>query len=225
VQTARRGRDGKIYFHDRRHESAFDAGSLVTNAGIVKLESASPIWVWPSAHALSEQHTPRDVGEFDDLFEKAVHASGAERLVEVRVAPGQSVHVVGTLSSDGAALQGTVEQPLWISFDDPRTWLRTTLWRNVAVLSAMVALGAALTCLALSAPAFGAVSKVGALGLLFYFLLVQPVGVWLSQRSRMPHEAELGGIWTRPATRSSGSGSIEAASFGPGRVSSATRTP
>jgi hypothetical protein len=198
TQTAHRGRDGKIYFHDHRAESVFESGTVVTDTGTLSVEAGAEVWVWPDRNLLALRQKPDDLEEFEEFLESARRASGATRKIELSIKQGDTIYVAGTLSPEGTHLEGSLEAPLLISATDPRRWLRHTVWRNVAMVAAALALGMALTALCFWPPVFGLVSQLGAFGLFIYFLLVQPFGLSLTRRNYLPHQAEVHGIWTKP---------------------------
>lgn len=205
VQTARTRGDGRIYFHDRQHGSRIEGEALLdaledsNGEQRVSLEVTAneTAWVWPDAREVKRKLECPSVESFDQLAQAAVGARGAERSLELNLLEGDRVHVVGLLSNDGERVQAPPDGPLIVSASDPRKWLHRKVVLAAAVAVGIFLTAAALTALAFWPPAFGTVGKVGAIGLVLYFLLVQPVGVWLAERVRFPHEAAFDGTWDR----------------------------
>lgn len=196
LQAGRTRGDGSIHFHDRRVDCQLGApGFAETASGRFTVEAREGgVWVWPTAEQLAEATRCASLTEFDALAAPALHARGAERtaVVELR---GRVVIAGGSVQ--GSVLCGDRSQPLVLSSDDPRSRLLGLELRVAGVVTAILTVAGLLTALCFVGPAFGGLSQIAALGLFFYFLLVQPVGVWLSESVRFPHEAYRGGSWQR----------------------------
>lgn len=207
VQTARTRGDGKLYFHDRQHESRIDGGQFFVapervegqRERLVSVEATpnESAWVWPDSREVKRKLECPSVESFDELARAAMGARGAERALQLNLLEGDRLHVVGLLSEDGARVQAPPTGPLIVSAGDPRRWLARKVFLAVAVITGILLTASALTALAFWPPAFGTVGKVGAMGLLLHFLLVQPLGVWLAERVQFPHEAAFNGVWAR----------------------------
>lgn len=195
IQAGRTRGDGAIHFHDRRSECALvgPATAVLPTGSVPLADDAGVVWVWPTDAEVRAATECRSQADYDALAGPALHARGAERVATVRLTEGV---IAGGRVSAGA-LSGDAERPLILSSDDPRSRLRGHALRITGVLLAILLVAAGLTVLCFVGPAFGLWSKVGALGLFLYFLLVQPVGVWLSESVRWPHEAPRGGTWIR----------------------------
>ena len=200
VQAGRTRGDGSIHFHDRQVECALlGPGHAETLAGRFEVEvDEGGAWVWPTSGQLALATRCASQEDFDGLAGPALHARGAERVALVRL--GAESKVAGGVVRDGV-LRGERSQPLVFSSDDPRGRLLRLELRVVSVLVAILLVAALLTGLCFVGPAFGLVSQVAAFGLFVYFLLVQPVGVWLSESVRFPHEVYRGGSWRRRAVQ------------------------
>jgi hypothetical protein len=61
----------------------------------------------------------------------------------------------------------------------------------------VLAVAGACTAVALTPPAFGTISKIGAALCLAFFLLVQPAGTAVREAVRAPSRALLRGRWSR----------------------------
>jgi len=202
VQAARTRGDGAIHFHDRRTESVLAASArAVTPQGTFELGGEERgVWVWPTALEVQRATQASSQAEFDALATPALNARGAERIAVVEL-PASAQVAGGRLQ--GEKLLGDAEHPLIFSSADPREHLFALQLKVVGVLLGTVVVLCGLTALCFVGPAFGTASQVGALGLFAYFLLVQPLGVWLSETVRLPHEVRRGGTWMRrqlPAT-------------------------
>jgi len=196
VQAGRSKGDGAIHFHDRRTEpSRVPSGLATMSKGEFEID-ASPdgVWVWPTREQLLAKARCTGQQEFDQLARTALHARGAERTLEVDL--GSRCKVAGGYL-DGNVLRADRDRPLVFSADDPRATLFGLELLVVCVLLAIVTVAGLLTALCFVGPAFGLASALAALGLFGYFLLVQPVGVWLSESVRLPHELRRGGSWVR----------------------------
>jgi hypothetical protein len=188
---------------------------LALHAAIDVRPASGSVWVWPRAERVSEALRCSSVAQFDALVPAATHARGAERRFVFDMAEGQEVFVAGRLSEDGTRLepaefgplelrdtddpgaQGQATKVLLVSEGEPRSVLTKQVFLIASVIVGMIGCAALLTSLALSKPAFGLWSGAGALGLVFFFLLVQPLGVWLSESVLPPHRVARGGIWVR----------------------------
>jgi hypothetical protein len=67
-----------------------------------------------------------------------------------------------------------------------------TLWLLLAVT---LLPAAAITALALIPPLFGALSTLGGVLALGFFLAIQPIAVALQDQARMPDARRVGGVW------------------------------
>lgn len=195
VQAGRTRGDGSIHFHDRRTECSLSGhGRVESSKGTWDVTArAGGVWVWPTPAELRAATACASREEFDALAGPALLARGAERVATVRL--DQSWVAGGRLT--GGVLHGEPDAPLVFSTDDPRARLAGLCGRVVLVLGAILTVAAALTGLCFVGPAFGSASVAAALGLFVYFLLVQPLGVWLSESVRWPHEVSRGGRWIR----------------------------
>jgi len=190
--------DGKIYFHDRAYESTIEPFRLRTVKGVTPVHRAGGelAWVWPTNAAVKERTECPDLAHFDKLAEPAFTARGATRVTDVSAGQGDNVFVAGVLGADGS-LSAEHETPLLVSLEDPRLWLdRQCLKIELTVLGFFV-VGIALTAFVVAASDFGLWAKLGAMALLFYFLLIQPAGVALSESVSLPHRAKREGVWNR----------------------------
>ncbi len=100
-------------------------------------------------------------------------------------------------SAEGSSAQPAQRRIVLISSEHPAEVIARSQRLIVLVVACVLVFGAGLTALALQPPAFGTLSKWGAFGLLVFLLLVQPIGVWLTERVLLPHEAIFGGTWVR----------------------------
>jgi hypothetical protein len=196
LQAGRTRGDGAIHFHDRQVEcSLIGRGHAETARGRFEVAvQEGGAWVWPTQQQVAEATRCTSVEDFDTLAQRALHARGAERAAVVRL--GGRIVIAGG-SVRGSVLCGDRSEPLLFSSDDPRSRLLGMQLRVAWVVAAMLTIAGLLTWLCFIGPAFGGLSQLGALGLFLYFLLVQPVGVWLSESVRFPHEAYRGGSWRR----------------------------
>lgn len=224
-QSARSRADGKIYFHDREPKAVAkefrleserrDSAPLLVRAGGDVREPEGSVaertWVWVSRRRVRASLGCSTTEEFDALAPATLAARGAARVLCFPLNPGTRVYVAGQLSADGETLvpggfqnltmrdsDELAEQPLLlISEEDPRAVLKQQMSLIAAAVAGIGVVLIGLTALTLLPPVFGTTSKLGAFGLLLFLLLVQPLGVWLSEQVLPPHAYRYAGTWRR----------------------------
>lgn len=209
--------DGKMVIQERPRTSTLgEAVQLIFGpgeetapraAGTAKLDAPDDsVWVWPQETSLKEAFSRPELTAFADLELRARAARGVERSVSLTLSKDQPVYVLARLASDRKLVPAelaltskeTGEPTLLIAGSDPRRWLRSQRLRLGLSVLGIVIVFVLLTLVCFIPPAFGGVSQAGALGLLLFFLLVQPFGVYLGESSRLPHEALASTVWRRP---------------------------
>lgn len=201
--------DGKIFFHNRTIEPIFPEGLRLATSDP---HSASPVlllpnndsWIWPDAATLEQELACPDRAVFEELAPRTERAKGAERSVRVELPPQQTVYIYGSYDSQRGSigpapfpLDPTGTPRLIIAGFDPRVWARSQMACLTLGVAATWITFSGLVWLCFQGPAFGPWSQVGALGLLLFFLLVQPFSVFLRERSALPHEVPRNPIWSR----------------------------
>jgi len=186
-----------ILFGDKS-TSGESFGGVVDVGGIeLAVASASDAEVWIDVARLRADGESGAGADFDVAFEEARRARGFARTLHADIAGGASVWVAGDLTSAGDTRRVTAsaEHGLLVSSFDPRAFCARKAALSFLAVAGFVAGAAACTALALTAPRFGTVSTLGgALGLVF-FLLVQPAGTALRDAVKLPHLADVRGMW------------------------------
>ena len=190
--VAQRGRrlDGtppRVAWHDQGATWEVFGGELEVDGERVTLLPEGE--VWPN---LREQRSARPLAPSEAILAAASRPRGFVRTVSTALRPGAGVHVEGQLERREGRW---VLRPSLISAEDPRR-IRSQAKRGRACFGAAALAGSAgITCLTCTEPLFGPSSTVGAvLGLLF-FLLVQPIGVWVRDQTDPPAIRKLEGLW------------------------------
>lgn len=202
--------EGKIFFHGRSASPCFPdelhlASSDQQTAVSLLLRTDPHSWIWPSEEALAKDLACPSVEAFDEFAPRTERGKGAERTIRMEFDAGQPVFVYGARASTPESIEPAplVLDPsgtprLILAAFDPRTWALKQITLIGLVLPAIWLTFAALTWICFQGPAFGFWSQVGALGLLGFFLLVQPLGVAVRERTVMPHERPRAPVWKRP---------------------------
>jgi hypothetical protein len=194
--------DDAILFHDRAARSVVHGGRVRAGGRALEIPAGAAAEVWVERAA---EPPPTDA-IFAEAFAAARTARGYARSVAAPIQNGAPVWIVGKI--EGRHVAAVPGAPLVIAGFDPRPWLRRAIALLVLLALGSVAAAAAVTALALTPPLFGTVSTVGGAVGLAFFLLVQPLGVAVQERTLVPSAAPLRGQWSRAA---------EAAAHGNGR--------
>lgn len=193
IEQIGRAMDGDppaIVFSDKTYQARVFGGVIDSNGET--LEIAPPgasLEVWPDASTQLAQAKVEDDDALDALYKDARSAKGAPRTVTVFFSKGKKVYF--TTAEDGALA--------FLSSEDPRPFFSERRRAHVLFALAELAICGGLTALALFPPAFGAVSTLGGVGLLAFFLSVQPIGVSVEEASREPFRRFLRGVHKRSA--------------------------
>lgn len=191
-QVGRRAADDDdrpaILFHDRSRRGEVLGGELEIAGERVTLAPGGEVWVDPEA--LKRAAACPSATLFDTAHAAARKAKGHVRTVTVAVQTGDVIHVVVAPG-----------RPTLVATFDPRPLLR----RKAALLAgfslAMAGASAGITLLCLVPPVFGFWSTVGGvLGLVHFLLVLQPLGVTVRDKARLPSDTELRGSWFRPGS-------------------------
>jgi hypothetical protein len=191
-----------IAFHDRDFRSAVCGGDLRIGERSVRLPAGRGE-VWASREARTAAAACADAASFDGAYAQATASVGFQRRVHIALRPGDEVFVLGTVVGD-AVLSDTPApgDELILSAFDPRPTLTRQALAIAAFIPAELAACALATAVALRPPHFGAVSVVGALLCLGFYLGVTPLAVSLRESVRRPSQAYLRNVWRRPSTAS-----------------------
>ena len=176
-------------FFERAHASVL-GGAVQLGGETLEVKAAAAVEVWPPAAALAEAARCESAAAFDALAAQ-VKGKGALRTVRVALRQGQPVWLAG-------AREGTTFVAELADGFDPRTWVRSRLALNAALVALDLAWCAAGTVLARWPPVFGTVSVLGALVLVGHFLGITPLAVLVREKSKTPAKAALLGEWARP---------------------------
>jgi hypothetical protein len=139
--------------------------------------------VWLDGGALGDAGACASRAAFDEAYAQARKARGFARTVTASIGVGAEVHV---WSHEGRILVATT---------DPRPLLAGRATLGLAFSAIELAAAAACTLIALRPPVFGAVSTVGGVLGLGFFLGVQPLAKVVRDRMLVPDRAPLGGAW------------------------------
>jgi hypothetical protein len=183
---------GGVVFSDRSYRGEVFGGAIALEGGgaEVAIAESAVAEVWLDATEVAEAAACPSPSAFVAALEPAKKACGHTRTVEAAVREGARVFVVvGRARESGPdVLVATI---------DPRSWARKRSSLVIAFAMAELLVLAGFTTLALAPPAFGAVSKVGALLGLAFFLLVTPLGTMVRDAVRPPSRCALRGRWSR----------------------------
>jgi hypothetical protein len=185
-QVGRTNGRGPLLLHDHAREGAVFGGAVRLHSGeVIDLAPGTDAEVW------LDRRTRRRAAQCPDEATRAVartagvRAAGWEREVTVPLARGAEIWLGGQVGS-GRILAGF----------DPRRWRTRATWLTVALVLSVVGAAAGCTALCLWAPAFGTVSKVGALAALVGFNIFQLLGKLHHEAIQPPQAQGLGGAWS-----------------------------
>lgn len=190
-----------IGWHDRKFDSRVYGGEARWAGVRVRIEPPgedAEVEVWPARDAQLRRAALPEAAALEHAMEHARRAKGQLREVAVPVAPGDTAWIAGRFHErdDGFVATAADDHLLMVSALDPRAWAAGARARLFAFAAAVIAIAGGITALCLVPPAFGSVSTLGgALGLGF-FLLVQPAGTWIRDRTLPPPHRPLEGRWS-----------------------------
>lgn len=181
-----RGPD-RILFTDRRARSEVHGGVVRTDGGERVEVPARPgedaeVWI------AGEVAPPRS-GDFEAAWSRASTNKGLASTLELAVSEGARVWV------ERAAPGG---DPIRVATIDPIATCERKRSMLLGFAAAAVLGCAIVSAIALWPPAFGAVSTIGGVLCVAYFLAIQPLGTAARDAARLPPEGLVGGIWQRP---------------------------
>lgn len=148
------------------------------------------LWFSP-AHTSRVASAPTD---FESAYAEASRFAGFSRVLEVRP-PANATLWVTRYPREAPARPDR----LVISDMEPVQLAARQCWRGVGAMTATLAAGLVCTGLVLWPPAFGAVSTLGGVACLVFFLLVQPAGVAAEAALQAPSAWLVGGLWRDPS--------------------------
>jgi hypothetical protein len=203
-QVGRRAADDgdrrAILFHDRRFHAEAPGGAVRTSDGeSLELPPLSPaeVEVWVSAREQARAAGAPSAEGFAAAYRDASKARGFERTVRAEIGAGAAVWIAGA-HIEHARLRARGGGPVIVASFDPRPWIARRIGLVAAFVLGAVVLAAGCTWLALTPPAFGTVSIVGAALGLAFFLLIQPAGVAVRDAVRLPSVRFVRGRWAEP---------------------------
>jgi hypothetical protein len=175
----------EIHFHDRLAEDEVFGGAITLDDGKdISLTAGAPAEVWVSSEAMERAAARPPAEAVERAYASALETRGFAHAITATVAVGDEVFV--DRPGTGAILVSTM---------DPRALLTRKAALGVAFITAAVAAAAGGTALALWPPVFGAVSKVGAVFCLGFFLAVQPAGTRARDAMLVPGRVPVRGLW------------------------------
>jgi hypothetical protein len=188
-QVGRAALDGtSILFNDRRAWGEVSGGALVTAAGeTLDVPPAAEAEVWLEADRLARAGACTSNDELDQALASARKAQGFKRTVAAPLGEGAEVFFAPP-AGDHVALVATM---------DPRALLAKKVAVGAGFIVAELAAAAGCTAVALRPPVFGAVSTVGGVLCLGFFLAVQPAGTMVHDALVVPSRAFVRGRWAR----------------------------
>ncbi len=210
--------NGKIFFHGRDPVAQVPAGVTVRPEGSAtdfSLDAGAKPWIWLAEPSLTRALACPDQRTFDEIAPAAERAKGAERPVSIELDASAPVFIVGSASGEALGPAPTSLDPhgtphLIISAFDPRAWAARQVRLIFGSIVGIWAVFAALTALCFQGVPLGLESKVGALGLFAFFLLVQPFGVAIRERTALPHQVPRNPLWTRPSPKATSAPEVTA---------------
>lgn len=190
----------RILFSDGPQSFDVIGGVVETPEGPIEVARAAPGLgeVWTSEAREQEVASRADARAFDAAYKPASTQRGFRREVVIDVRAGDAVWVSGSRSGD--RLEATEDKPLLVSLVDPIAWCGGRIRAAYAFVATAALLLCGLTTLVLWPPRFGTLSTIGGALCLAYFILVQPAGVSLRDRVRVPSRRLVGGLWRRAAS-------------------------
>lgn len=193
IQTGRwaavaEGEPRAILFHDREYRSELLGGSVEVVDGSRRIDiPATGAEVWAPG---KPQTIDPDLA-FEQAYAYSKHVKGFPRALRTELNVGHPVWLVGELRADGNrwTFGPSSAGRLIVSTVDPRALSARKIRLGLLVMLALFLVGAGSTALAVWPPPFGGRSIAGAVLCLAFFLLMQPIGVWLRDTLRSPASA------------------------------------
>lgn len=183
-----------ILFHDRAYRSELAGGVVALDGERLSLDAGAPVEVWFSQEEKRER-AESAASDFDEAYRASKKAKGFVRDIACALREGQPVWLA----------QGSDRAPLLLASFDPRGFLRARIAIVIGFQLAMLAISALLTWLCLHPPVFGTVSTVGgALALVHFLLVMQPLGVTVRELALLPHQAIVRGTWVKTGSEGAG---------------------
>jgi hypothetical protein len=176
-----------LAFSDKGYRGEVFGGEVEVAGVATPLAPHPDLEVWPDPAKQASAALLASDSEFDALYKDA-RSKGSPRDVVAWVLPGDRVYFL----TSGEAVT-------FLSATPPLPFLARRRAAHLLFAVTELAVCAALTAVALWPPLFGTVSTVGGVGLLAFFLIVQPLGVAVEEASREPSRAFLRGTQRRSA--------------------------
>ena len=189
-----------LLWHDRNYGGVIFAAQIQHGDQRLTLQACegAQAEIWVSRARVQANAACPSAEAFDEAHQQAKGAKGYRRTLRTSIEAGERVWVCGQIQ-DGT-LGASEAFPLWVSTECPLAWRRRHLLLWLVFITAVLAMAAAITMLALQPPLFGRLSTIGgALGLV-YFLLVQPAGVAFRDATLPPSRAAVAGRWLASAS-------------------------
>lgn len=201
VQVARAldGAPPAIAFSDKAYGGEVFGGEVEVGGVPARFAAMADLEVWPDrAKQLAGARVDGDA-EFDAFYKQARSAKGSPRDLVTRLVAGDRVYFLARPAPEATEAPEAAVELTFLSATRPHAFLARRRAAHVLFAVAELAVCAGLTVVALWPPHFGSVSTAGGVGLLAFFLLVQPVGVAVEEASREPSRALLRGTHRRSA--------------------------
>lgn len=187
-----------IQFGAQRPVSTLFGGRVRVSETELEVEPG-PARVWQAPSAIHARLAAFTEAELSEAEAESRRRKGYLKTTELDVAVGQEVYVAGRFDSKhGWRVQGDLESPLLVSTVDPARFVARQTWLTLAFVFAMIVVLLGISLLAMQAPLFGPLSKVGGVLGLAYFLLVLPAATALRERTRAPDLRSYFGHWRAP---------------------------
>jgi len=187
-----------IAWHDRHFRSIPYGGTATWSHERLRVEPTRETEVWPDPAAQAEAAAPPDRATIEDALSRAAKAKGELRHVRVPVAAGDAAWIAGAFRRHGGEwlVEPCPDLPVIISQVDPHRWATHARLRLRLFALGVVAVAGGITFLTVRPPVFGTVSTLGGALALAFFLLVQPAGTWIRDRTQLPPYRSVAGRWT-----------------------------
>ena len=186
-QVGRTNGKGPLLLHDRSREGTVFGGSArLADGEVIELAPGTDAEVWLARATRARAAACPDAATRAAAMAAGVRAAGWEREVTVPLANGMEIWLGGQV--------GTCRV---LADFDPRQWQTRAALLTAALVVGVLGVTAGCTVLCLWPPAFGTVSKLGALAALVTFNLFQLFGKLHREAIQPPQAQGLGGVWQR----------------------------
>jgi hypothetical protein len=174
----------RILFTDAGSEGAVLGGEVRVGERALSVEAAAgaELWCLPAGER-------GGVAAFDEAWPRASTFKGVSSELVCSLGVGDRAWL--WIEEEGARVR-------LVASEDPEVVVGRARLPLVGIVVAALGGAALVTVLALWPPAFGAISTLGGVLGLVFFLAIQPLGTAARDRARLPFEQRVGGLWQRP---------------------------